>query len=896
MTTPQVQMHRGTVKEVFSGDQVVVRARLQVGGPPPEKHVILSNVIAPKLARKVAGSLNEQKDEPYAWEAREYLRKKLIGQHVTFTLEKSTNNNKWYGVIYLPKDGNNKENITESLVSEGLVSVKRDGIRNPSPELIKLQELEDAAKTAGKGKWSNSPASNHIRSITWTIENHQALVDKLGRKPVKAIIERVLDGSTVRAFLLPEFYNVTLMISGIRCPHLKREGHSDPSEPYAEEAQYFVEIRLLQRDVEIVLESVSNNNFIGSIIHPKGNIAEALLHEGFAECVPWSMNHVRSGAEKLYQAQKSAQEKGLRRWKDYVPSSPHADFSGTVVEIASADSLIVRTNAGETKKVFLSSIRPPRERKPEPGEDGKPVPRPKDFRPLYDIPWMFEAREFLRKKLIRKPVRVTVDYIQPARDNFPEKLCCTVTSGKVNIAEAMVSKGLATVVRYRQNDDQRSSHYSELLAAENKAEKSQHGVHARKDVPTHRIPDLSLDPAKAKNHQAALKRARGTKAIVEFVMSGSRLKLFVPKESCLITFLLAGVKAPRGPRPAPGGQGALLEGEPYGEEALAFTREHCLQRDVEIQVEGMDARGANFIGWLFVDGVNISVALVEEGLAEVPGFTEQGEYYKTLKAAEERARVRKLNIWKDRVPVEPEVEKVEEERQVVERKIDYQEVVVSEIGENLHFYAQSVGQRGMLESLQSRLRQELGNNPPLPGAYVPKRGDLAVAKFVDDQWYRAKVERVAKNNVSVFYVDYGNREIVDAGRVAALPTGFAADKPFASEYVLACVSLHTDNDDKKLATEMLQRDVEDRTLLLNVEYKVNNIPAATLVDASTKEDIAKGLVLDGYLIVAHIRDRKLEKLVKEYQEAEEDAKNNHRNIWRYGDIREDTAKEFGIGP
>lgn len=62
-------------------------------------------------------------------------------------------------------------------------------------------------------------------------------------------------------------------------------------------------------------------------------------------------------------------------------------------------------------------------------EDGKTGPRPKGFRPLYDIPWMFEAREFLRKKLIGKNVKITTDYVQPAKDNFPEKVCCTVTVG-----------------------------------------------------------------------------------------------------------------------------------------------------------------------------------------------------------------------------------------------------------------------------------------------------------------------------------------------------------------------------------------------------------------------------------------------------------------------------------
>jgi staphylococcal nuclease domain-containing protein 1 len=48
----------------------------------------------------------------------------------------------------------------------------------------------------------------------------------------------------------------------------------------------------LQRDVEVVLESSNNNNFVGSVIHPQGNIAEALLKEGMAKCVDWSIAKV----------------------------------------------------------------------------------------------------------------------------------------------------------------------------------------------------------------------------------------------------------------------------------------------------------------------------------------------------------------------------------------------------------------------------------------------------------------------------------------------------------------------------------------------------------------------------------------------------------------------------
>ena len=50
-------------------------------------------------------------------------------------------------------------------------------------------------------------------------------------------------------------------------------------------------------------------------------------------------------------------------------------------------------------------------------------------RPLYDIPFMYEAREFMRTKLIGKRVNVLVDYVQPPSGTYPEKTCCTVTIG-----------------------------------------------------------------------------------------------------------------------------------------------------------------------------------------------------------------------------------------------------------------------------------------------------------------------------------------------------------------------------------------------------------------------------------------------------------------------------------
>lgn len=896
MSASQPQTNRGIVKQILSGDSIIIRGQPK-GGPPPEKQLTLSGIKAPKLAKRGTAGSEETKDEPFAWEAREFLRKKLVGESILFTLEKPPNAAREYSVIYLGKDIATGENINEALVAEGLAQVRGGG-----PEVARVQELENIAKQAGKGLWSTEK-SEHVRDVKWSVENPYNFVEKCGGKPVKAVIEHVRDGSTVRCFLLPDFYYVTIMISGIRCNgfRLDAEGKPDLSAPqeFAEEARFFVESRLLQRDVEVILESVNNNNFFGSILHPKGNIAELLLLEGFARCVDWSIVFIKSGVEKLRAAERHAKEKRLRLWKDWQPNTPQVtgkekEFTGLVTEVINGDALMVKLPNGTSRKVFLASIRPPREQKEEkPGETVPPVAtvgRNKNFRPLYDIPWMFEAREFLRKKLIGKKVSVVVDYKQPARDNFPEKTCCTVTIGGVNVAEVMVTKGLATVVRYRQDDDQRSSHYDALLAAEMKAQKSGKGIHAKKDIPIHRVNDYTGDAQKAKQLLPHLVRSTRLEALVEFIASGSRLRLYLPKDSCLITFLLAGITCQKVPRP--GTNGKTIDGDEYGDEALTFTKEKCLQREVEVSVESIDKAG-NFIGWLWIDNVNLSVALVQEGYAHVHSSAERSEHYRALCNAEDTAKARKDKIWKN-YNADEEKAKQEEEK-VIERKVDYQRVVVIEVTPELHVHAQQEDQAPKLENMLGRLRQELAANPPLAGAYNPKRGELCAAKYaLDDQWYRAKIEKLGGGKASVFYVDYGNRAEIPVTQCASLPSGYN-DRFYAAEYGLACVALPKDPDYRNDSIDALQHDSIDRTLLLNVEYTIGNLPYITLLDASTKEDIVKGLISDGLLMVENRREKRLQKLLSEYTAAQDEAKKARLNMWRYGDITEDDDKEFGLG-
>lgn len=42
---------------------------------------------------------------------------------------------------------------------------------------------------------------------------------------------------------------------------------------------------------------------------------------------------------------------------------------------------------------------------------------------------------------------------------------------------------------------------------------------------------------------------------------------------------------------------------------------------------------------------------------------------------------------------------------------------------------------GQLEKLMDDLHNELSSNPPLPGSYTARKGDLCAALFVDNNWY-----------------------------------------------------------------------------------------------------------------------------------------------------------------
>ena len=347
-----------------------------------------------------------------------------------------------YGTVVLQSG----ESLPEAAVSEGWVKLRNDAGRKDDSEdskgLLEKLELEEAkAKSSSKGVWA---AGGGKIDITYDIKDPKEFVEQWKGKSLDSIVERVLSGDRmfVRLFLTPTKHLQTIvLVAGIRAPTTKRTNTSDgkeqPAEPFGTEAHHFVETRLLQRNVKTEILGVSPQGQLICIVkHPKGSIAEFVLNSGLARCTDHHSTLLGSDMAILRQAEKEAKDKKLGIFKDHVETkgSGSAAAEVTVTRVQTADTIYFKSKSGAEKRASLSSIRQP---KPTDSKQG---------------PFQADAKEFLRKKLIGKHVRVTIDGKKAASEGYEEREVVTVVFNNKNVALLLVEAGYASVIRHRRDD------------------------------------------------------------------------------------------------------------------------------------------------------------------------------------------------------------------------------------------------------------------------------------------------------------------------------------------------------------------------------------------------------------------------------------------------------------
>lgn len=59
-------------------------------------------------------------------------------------------------------------------------------------------------------------------------------------------------------------------------------------------------------------------------------------------------------------------------------------------------------------------------------------------------------------------------------------------------------------------------------------------------------------------------------------------------------------------------------------------------------------------------------------------------------------------------------------------------------------------------------------------------------------------------------------------------------------------------------------------------------------------DLGRLLLAQGFLMVDNRKEKRMQSLLIDYRNAQDEAKKKRLNLWRYGDATEDDAYEFGM--
>ncbi|OMJ09806.1 hypothetical protein AYI70_g4411, partial [Smittium culicis] len=761
-----------------------------------------------------------------------------------------------------------------------------------SEEAAIVQDLlaaEAIAESSKRGLWKVKGAKP-IKRIVSTDDNDAQFLNSYKGKPINAVIEQIRDGATFRIYLKLSgtWKLITLQLSGLKCPIVRVNipGQPDLVEEFGLEARSFVETRLLQRDVTVMLEgSAGNGIFFGSIRHPAGNISELLLSCGLARVVDWSIAMVTGGPEKLRAAETLAKQKKIRLWKNYTPkassSSNSSNFQATVIRIVNGDTLEIIDSDNNEREIQLSSIRQPK------------ISDPKT------AGYADEAKEVLRKRLAGQRVNVKIDYHKPAQDGFKARDCATVTRDGVNVSVELLKKGLANIIRHKQTDDQRSSCYDELLIADLSAVEKKLGIHSGKVKEPIKYTDLSGQAARAKSILPHLKRAGKLAGIVDYVSQGSRFRISIPRESTKITFVLGGIRCSRA---GPDAKDAL------GNEALLFSKKRVMQRDVVIEIISADNTGG-FIGNLFYSKeTNLGIELLKAGLAEVHEYSaSQMSNANLFFNAESIAKSARVGMWAN---YDESAEKAKEAEILLASQsskisavpnIEFIDLYISEMLDASNFYIQ-IAKKETLDELDLIMKElSISGKQPVAGATkAPRNGELVSAKFPSDNcWYRAKVKKViAGRECELYSIDYGNLETVPIENIRPLDSKLAVLQPVAIESKLAFLKTPK-GDYKDEAFAMVAKSVQGKKLTANIESRSglgnNQTLYLTLYDSSIQSnpDISSSINSDiiraGYATI----DKKNSACLRNPAAAEilsklvADAKRSRNGMWEYGDIESD---------
>lgn len=873
------QVFVAKVKNVISGDTVVLVPSKTTQFPAPERILTLSYV----------------RSEDYA--GKQYLRDLLIGKEIKFKVNyKNPTTGKEFGDIQAPIF----KSLIAYLLEKGLVKLKDNFSESEGDIYDELKEIEDAARRNQVGLWAATQEKVDL------VELSDSVIQKSQKYPLTLIVEKVISGDRLMARIIVnknQHVTTPLLLAGLKTPRTDDVNQSAVEQKVAKQAKQFVEDKLLTTKADLTVSIIGESQSgvpIGVINHSSGNnIHEKILDQGFGEIVDWQSSLIGSTTmATLRKADQTAKALGKGLYANAAPVKAASagklragvTLDVQIAKIINVDSLQVRLpQSDEEVTVQLASVRGPRPNDTTAGNQQT------------QQALVATAREFVREKAIGKTASLYVEGYREANTNLnlDGRFLVSIKINNQDLSELIVSNGWASVIRHNKaTSHERSINWDKLLEIEEEAKKSKKGMYAADlnkvlTVGT-RIIDTSENLAKAKTFFNGFKqKGRVGGYYVEYVASGTRVKLFNPKEGLKLNLILGGL--------------ANNKDTPTSETSIKYLNKKYLQRNVEFEIYDTDKIG-NFIGNVYANSnalKPVQVQLLEQGLVKLhENSIHINPAANELIKGEDAAKGDHKGLWKDYDPAKEEAALEANQQKLAaislesaKPKIFDGEVVDIDEEGTITFHYLDQATISKFQNFQNQFQQfhqqspsASANSPDLPYnlSKAPKKGEIVSAKFENGKYYRARVIGYEKSSgkYKVKHLDYGNDDNVPLSSLRALPGKFNLNTYpiFAHTTSLRNVKLPPSNylTESLYALEDL---LFDKKLVFEA-YASNTEYDSVIYDSTKVSDpnhsINQELVSEGWGIVTQTPSKP--EYLSALTQTEKKAKASHLGCWEFGDV------------
>ena len=311
---------------VNSGDSLTVLNKKK-----EEVRIFLSNLKAPAMAR--FGT--DEQNKPWAFQSKEFIRKKLVGKILmcdldyihTINVENSPKKEetkrvmKFY-TVYYQNDKKENQCINVELIENGLANLTNFKIEqgNPSKEFDSMIKAEQEAKNQKVGIYSSKVPSLCTYSdliVAGKTKKKEFTNFLSGINNMHCVIDFCFSASKLKLRLDDKQVMIPFNILGIKSFQNDKNNSSLFQKYYKISHDYVVDT-ILQRDAICdIIQSDKIGNYFGNLIFDKKNFGTTLIEKGFAVVSERSYDIGKNRyIEEMKKAEKIAMENKVGLWAD----------------------------------------------------------------------------------------------------------------------------------------------------------------------------------------------------------------------------------------------------------------------------------------------------------------------------------------------------------------------------------------------------------------------------------------------------------------------------------------------------------------------------------------------------------------------------------------------------